>query len=641
MNIHTYIKFVFPICFGLILGFVTHAQESSDKYKKENEELDRLLYEIKPIIQDDREFDLYKGLKLVELIAGLEVDSLYYLADYTYFSVLSSDLFLRDRKLAREELNRLKPIITAKENKRWSKLLRKKDERLITEIKQLWELSNPVLSTLHNERLIEHWNRVFIAKRTYTENNKSGFGTDDRGVLFLKLGAPHQVRASSISLTSYSDPTIGSQIPIDNNVYFRFEIWYYDGTQYIFGVPGTGGPFGLQTGILDLIPESGNRPGFYFDPTANLVQSTNNQSNNQSGVFGGGGTVTQNTSLGVSQGSSLLSRNAASLLLQYSVLEQVANVDPFYLTMYNRMSSDLIQNSLTGSANAFNSTALTQNLKYKAQERNWFEKKRISTPDFQSEAYPEAKIHNQEVFFFDFLDESGSPFKLMVVELLDYSKVQLFLASDTTLGLSDISKADYFYTYDQDWEMIDSNEYEVSLSSANYSPVVSYLVDVSPETKMFQSSFLNTKDIQTGKAGSIVSTSRPLQISGSSYIEEELGKKGLSISDLVLAKDQEESPGYNIPFFPSLDNVFDYEGELTVYFEAYGIPRGELFGLEYGKDDETNKLNVSFVSEGFATKVWIKVELDPEIYEHGKYDMTFNFTYRGKKIERRASITIK
>ncbi len=636
MRVQPYIRLIYPLLLSLIIGVSVLAQDANSRLQKEKEELFRLKDEIKPLVQSGNQIDISAAFDLVELISGLEVDSLYPLANELYFSIFTDDVVVHQAGLFKEELNRLKPIIANKEYKRWAKLFRKKDEQLISEIREYWELADPVLSNDYNERLIEHWRRVYVAKREYTINNKSGFGSDDRGSLFVKLGKPHQVKESSVSLSNYSDPMTGSQIPIENNVYFRFEIWYYDDVQYIFGIPGTGGPFGLQSGILNLIPESGNRPGFYFDPTASLVELSGNQSR----VFEGGATSTQNTSL-ASPGSTLLSRNAASLLLQYSVLEHIATFDPFYLDMYNRMSSDLIQNAVNGSANTFNRTALTQNLKYRSMEKNWYERKRMATPSYQSDAFPEAQYHRTETHFFDFLSDSGTAFKLMITETTDYSKLQLFLAADTSVELSEISIADNFYVYNQNWMRAEEEGHEARLSSGTYTPVNSYLIDISDGEKLFQSTFTYADNSESSNnPPSIISVSKPLKIPSTSYVKQELESERFSFSDLVLAKDQDESPDYRIPFFPSLDGVFDFGGELIVYFEAYGIPEGEYFSLEYGKKEESNKVNVGFVSDSFATKVWFKLELDEEVYTPGEHEILFTLSYRGKKIERRASVTV-
>ncbi len=633
MRVYPYIKLLSPVLLGLMVCLSVHAQEGQ---QKEEAELYRLKNEIQPVLDEGGEPDIPNAFNLIELIAGLEVDSLYPLANELYFSILSENVMSNQPKLLKEELNRLKPIVDNSVYKNWGRLLKKKDERLIPEIRRYWELADPVLATSYNERLIEHWRRVYLAKREYTINNKSGFGTDDRGSLYVKLGKPHQVKESSVSLSNYSDPMTGSQIPIENNIYFRFEIWYYDEVQYIFGVPGNGGPFGLQSGILDLIPESGNRPGFYFDPTASLVELTNNQS----GAFEGGATSTQNTSL-ASPGSTLLSRKAASLLLQYSVLEHIATFDPFYLDLYNRMSSDLIQNAINGSANTFNRTALTQNLKYRALEKNWYERKRMATPSYQSDAFPEAQYHITGTHFYDFLYENGTPYKLMITESTDYSKVQLFLAADTTVKLSEISKADNFYVFDQSWIKSDEQGYTVALSSPNYNPMNSYLIDISEEEKLFQSGFIYSDDAAgSNTSSSIISVSRAVKIPNTSYVKQEFEQLGFSFSDLIVARDQEESSDHRIPFFPSIDRAFDVGGEMIVYFEGYGIPKGEYFALEYGKEDKSNKVNVSFVSDSSSTKVWFKLELDEDVYTPGEHEILFTLSYRGKKIERKVSITI-
>lgn len=577
------------------------------------------------------------GFEYIELVAGLQIDSLYTKAEALYFSSLENSFLHEDKGLLREELFRLKPIVEEKTHKVWMKLLQKEDQTLLQELRAFWQKNNPYIPKNYNERLFEHWNRVFFAKKEYARNNKSGFGSDDRGSLFVKLGEPTQVKTGNVSLSDYSDPVSGASIPLQNNLYFSYEIWYYNYISYVFGVPGTGGPFGLQGGILELIPEAGNRPIFYFDPTENMVQTSSQENRVRNGSSGTTPNA-QQVSVGGIPGMKQISRQGASLLLQYSVLEQVNDVDPFYFDLYNRMSSDLIRSNLNGNSNIFNSTAATQNIKYKAREKNWTTIKNLNTPVVVSDTKPVFKDHDLKVYYFKLLEDQGSPIYLVLTEIPNHNNVEFYLSQVGSELVSNIVREDHFVTYDSAWTELGREEFTKGVLSPGYSAFDSYLINSGDGIVVFQSSFIDTSNSSNEY---IISSSSVVEIPESNYLVDELEKEGFTVSDLILAKDQEENPNTRIPFFPNLDNEFEKIDEIIVYFETYGIPRGNLFELEYVKRGGENKIRLELSSENNTNKVWFKIELDETSNLKGNHDLDFSFRYRGKEVIRTVSLTFK
>lgn len=577
------------------------------------------------------------GFEYIELVAGLERDSLYTKAETLYFSALEKSFSLDQTDLIKEELFRLKPIVEEKTHKVWMKLLRKKDQTLLQEVRAFWQKNDPYITKNYNERLFEHWNRVFFAKKEYARNNKSGFGSDDRGSLFVKLGEPTQVKTGNVSLSEYSDPVSGVSIPLQNNLYFSYEIWYYNYISYVFGVPGTGGPFGLQGGILELIPEAGNRPVFYFDPTENMVQTSSQENRVRNGSSGTTPNA-QQVSVGGIPGMKQISRQGASLLLQYSVLEQVNDVDPFYFDLYNRMSSDLIRSNLNGNSNIFNSTAATQNIKYKAREKNWTTIKNLNTPVVASDTKPVFKDHDLKVYYFKLLEDQGSPIYLVLTEIPNHNNVEFYLSQVGSELVSNIVREDHFVTYDSAWTELGREEFTKGVLSTGYSAFDSYLINSGDGIVVFQSSFIDTSNSSNEY---IISSSSVVEIPESNYLVDELNKEGFTVSDLILAKDQEENPNTRIPFFPNLDNEFEKNDEIIVYFETYGIPRGNLFELEYVKRGGENKIRLELSSENNTNKVWFKIELDETSNLKGNQHLDFSFRYRGKEVIRTVSLTFK
>lgn len=131
-------------------------------------------------------------------------------------------------------------------------------------IKQFWIERDPTPATLLNERLLEHWSRIEYARANYVYNRESPFGTDDRGVIYVKYGRPVQITAGHLGVSSAEARWRG----ITKEALFRwdveplYEIWRYgifderEFTYFMFGNEDGTGPFRLVTGVHEIIPTS-------------------------------------------------------------------------------------------------------------------------------------------------------------------------------------------------------------------------------------------------------------------------------------------------------------------------------------------------------------------------------------------------
>ena len=582
-----------------------------------------------PKVMCQKGYNPVTKFEFIEHVADQEIDSLYVEAERAYFEALTPEALREFKEPIQEELYRLRPIIDSETFKRWVKYLRREDGQLIVEVKEFWVRENTFLSSDYNERLIEHWKRVAHAKREYNINTKSGFGTDDRGTLYVKLGKPTRIKEGSVSLSEYYDPVSGISIPIQNNIYFEYELWYYEDRSYVFGVPGTGGPFGLQRGMLDLIPEAGNRPGFYFDPSANINQLADQQANllNQAS---GNAPPTQQAGGSAPPGMKQISRDGASLLIQYSVLEQTATTDPFYLNLFSEMSQDLVRNNLNGSSNTFNSTASTQNVKYKALERNWAINKSMESPLSYTETKSPIQDHKVNTYYYNFLNEQFEPVYLIITEVLDYTNLQLYFTGNNISDLSTIYQIDHFATFDRNWEKLSDQVFSDLVARPGYSNFHSYVIESSGSEILLQSSFIDSSKVGQGLNKHIISSGNSVNIEGSSPLAEELERDGYAVSEIMLAANQEESLDTRVPFFPSLDKTFESGSEMILYFETYGIQQGDQFGVKYADERDGNTIEVAFTSDGALNKVWFMVNLSEENYPKGEHEMQLELNYRGK-----------
>lgn len=129
-------------------------------------------------------------------------------------------------------------------------------------IKKYWIEHDPRPSTLANERLIEHWRRINYARRQFVHNRNSPYGTDDRGVLYVKYGEPDRVTKGHLGADQSERRLRG--VPLEFIARFdrqpQYEIWryatLYDGefTYFLFGNTAGTGPFMHVAGLHELIP---------------------------------------------------------------------------------------------------------------------------------------------------------------------------------------------------------------------------------------------------------------------------------------------------------------------------------------------------------------------------------------------------
>ncbi len=137
-------------------------------------------------------------------------------------------------------------------------------ESLALAIKTFWIERDPTPTTLVNERLVEHWQRIVHARRSYTYNHSSPYRTDDRGVFYVKYGLPDRIIKGHLGINSAERRSAG----ISDEDWARFdrqpqyEIWRYakpydrDFHYYLFGNVEGVGRFQLVEGLHRLLPSN-------------------------------------------------------------------------------------------------------------------------------------------------------------------------------------------------------------------------------------------------------------------------------------------------------------------------------------------------------------------------------------------------
>ncbi len=257
-------------------------------------------------LQGDADFRI--GVKATEAITSAGYSELYPLATEFYLWGLGTTDFERDGKYIKQEIDRLGPLLDDGVHQRWKRMADNNDVSVLHEIRGFFVRNNPILTTPKNERLIEHWERIAHARKNYTRNQTSPYGTDDRGITYVKYGEPDRVESGFFTLNMndilsissevinqqeharWNDPTtestmqstgdwIADEVFKDNlaklisenvltqRVTTEYEVWIYEhrglgqnrNTTFMFGVDAQTRRFGMHPSVEAFIPISAFR----------------------------------------------------------------------------------------------------------------------------------------------------------------------------------------------------------------------------------------------------------------------------------------------------------------------------------------------------------------------------------------------
>ncbi len=257
------------------------------------------------------------GFSFIELVTEHRLTELYKTASVMYYWALSGDTITEYKDEIKNEILRIKPLLGEGVFNEWNSLLKNKNPRILTEIRKFWGQLDPTVNTYHNERLLEHWERINYVKNNFTENKNLVYPSDERGNIFIKYGPPDRTKKGTfrfnrlrlqawaydmailntpgegiISDTSSSSPSIISNINSGSLTarnltekardYFtnpKYEIWVYQrysntrtGSNliFIFGDDASSGDFRQLDSLEDVIPGRAFNPsiGRSANPTA-------------------------------------------------------------------------------------------------------------------------------------------------------------------------------------------------------------------------------------------------------------------------------------------------------------------------------------------------------------------------------------
>jgi GWxTD domain-containing protein len=592
-----------------------------------------------------RDKDPRIGFAFIDVVTSKQAKEYFQIADEMYFWGIKNADVNRYQQVLQGELDRLKPLMGSPKANKLQDLLNEHDPAFTAELTAFWVKRDPFPSSKYNERLLEHWQRIQYARKEFSIRQNTPFQTDDRGLIYVRFGSPTEIKQRSISINRIIDPVSGTNIPLNNNIAVKAEIWYYYNltdeqpfSSFVFGRPSNGGAFGLQSGLLSMIPVSGNRISSYYDDQKVLAEVVSQSS------FGGSasGTKFDNSGGGrfVLPGYTQVSREGAELMLKYAVLEEVGAIDSFYNSLYNTMTSDIIKASMSNRDEKFTHTARANLPSYKNKEVSSAMLRDRIVPANISDAKTAIEGFEVDQQILRFMDSELKTIYILATEAVDYQPLMVYAGTRSQdVSRSEIVQLNTLYQYDRDWNLAVEQPHMLPLNNKGHFGKAVYYFDEDARRQLilFSSQYLDknpSKDSERRhkklNAHIIASTqARELQFPAPLQLQ---GTKKMELSDILLADIQQEDHTQRIPFVPNLDRTFKGDESMMVYFEAYNLPADKDYQVEYkiegiDKKERIQKIGRSIIlnynSTGSVSPNWFEVSL-ADLPKFKKYQLALN-----------------
>lgn len=549
-----------------------------------------------------------------------------------------------------QELFRMSPILSDSELDELQKLLDGSDAELLIKLKRFWAELDPTPDTDYNERMIEHWLRIAYSKEHFTLKNEPPYGTDVRGLYYVKYGETDQTDKGRVRITYDSIQTVLNQLlpapdanpftaggnnfdlmKVSNRIQNlfvnpKYEIWIYntpggDMTENMVLIFGhrSGGSFARLETLEDFIPES----------AFNLrVQSQ------------------------VDPG---LPPVPAGMVLQWLYYEYFAKKDPYFARLFSEYYSTMqryIGISQGAPPDPF-SMQLTKNQNilsaYQAMTRA---PEKISTEEKKIPLIP------IDIYQYRLLDESN---RTVFVTFLESHPLQAFL-NDYTANEELISQSkgsqmmneenNVWYDLihgtqlrDKNWDILAESEQSPRLIFYADEPFISSVFEIpwagEEINQIFYAKLINTHPDSKSRVESIFSDSLrglgKLQIEQPEPLEVEAGK--MVMSDLILGyhkTDQADNQSF-FNFVAANDRRIPEGENLNIHFELYELqadssgmshfevayeitPKSGFFAWTKRKRDE---FNITLEFDNFGDRFAESLEIEAEGLGPDEYTLTW------------------
>ncbi|MFQ5677258.1 MAG: carboxypeptidase-like regulatory domain-containing protein, partial [bacterium] len=205
-------------------GFLGRLQAaiSRDYYKEGKLMLDagnwdkaiKIWSEGKQALEDENKADPRIAIAFIEQVTRREASFYYEKACDFYYWGFSTDELEKYQKDIAEEIERIAPLLSKEEAEGWRKDLEKKRPVVLSKIKSFWISRDPNPASTLNERLVEHWERIAYARKNFNKGANTVYGTDDRGLIYVKYGEPEQKREITLGNNSQEIRTVANMLQI-------------------------------------------------------------------------------------------------------------------------------------------------------------------------------------------------------------------------------------------------------------------------------------------------------------------------------------------------------------------------------------------------------------------------------------------
>lgn len=614
--VHRVAAFLFLSCFLFSSTIAQTSEEIAQNIRKaEDEHRQKVLsqnIEQANKLWGQKKANLKLAATLLKNATAHNAKHYYGLASHFYLWSLKNSDIEEDFSAIESDAKRIIPLLPREEQRKWESYIENKDPAIVNELYGFWITNDPYATTKINERLIEHWQRIYYARKNFTRAKHSPYHTDDRGIYYVKLGAPDKITRKSIHLNQVVDPE-GERVfyfELGNVVRSEVEIWEYrefgDDFFLLFGKHNGWGEFGLRKSITELFDINGLRVqlrGAGFIPDHRL-------------------------------------RDLSKKVAQLGIFEQLAPYHPFFETMYSHMKTSL-------SANTFGSSTVEKYLKSafytEALVFHHLHRNIASAPSSKTNIVADNNVltTSSEVYRFLSPDEENQ----FIIAVQPKPK-----SEDLRLK-SPIFLSNRIAAYDDNWDEVTKIDDPKVVNKELLATPSLYIVEepLNEFDLYFSSELIDTTfngiyipGKISPKASAIVATSGKQKL----QLPDRLDRQDtLLVSDIVLGPEQSIDDSARLPITPSIDRTYKPGTNLMVYFEAYNIPDGG-YSFEYYFEKHRwlfknkrldEKPSITVINERISTKRNKQLfSISLSDLDEGTYDLVFEFrplTEDGKTAE--------
>lgn len=553
------------------------------------------------------------GFEYIRIITEREFDGRFERATEMYYQALFNGSGVNSRIAIRQEIERMKAIVGDGIYRQWTEWWEADNRKLQPDIRGYWIQLDPTPSRTVNERLIEHWQRIAEARKRFTKNSSTIYGTDGRALLYVRYGEPDRVQSGILTLQDMNvkpwlerqliqrddrpreeqemsqvhdsdmpPPYSAMQVETlefviyENHRYPEYEVWFYDDittegdetVPFIFGTNIRNGQFELRASVDDFIPELAfNTDAFREREMSNFTRA---------GI-------------------------TPALMLQLLYYEQLSAIDPFFEGRLHTLRDRVLEQG----RDAFTG----MDLDFRKESAELIRQRTLQAPQQISTIESRIPSIPVNVYQYRFLDENQSPYLVTFLEskprdafLVDFSRNRpegIYLddirhAESVTEMAPNYTLEHSLQKYDSDWN-IESKEIDqptFGLQRDKFKPgVISFFQ--SPHQHRGQRSVsaeLQNLDVDSKSLANDTPYPKSTRGLGSVHYREPEPLKShpdsLQLADIVLGYElQDDRDGQMFPFTVANNQTIPWQETLVLHFEVYNLavqPNGfSRFELTY------------------------------------------------------------